>query len=1189
MDTNEIETPKSNNKIQPDDLPAGDANEDVLEGYGQAFGMDAPENMQKPDPVDGQENLPADEAPPAVYYDPDDLAELAEASQLDPDAGLSAALMRAMGVESLESHELEEAESLEPRKSETAAEIPEEAAPPADIPIENLDAGAEAETGPRKADAPWFGELSGFQPDESQAQAPAAPLEEPEVLYSTSALTIPPSEIPPGLPRIEPESGLEPVTESDRDATTLTPVAFTPSGEARQDTQPFLTSSATEKTQPNLVGAVSSNPPPPAGKAKVRGRGCQRIFIAAVIITGLIAMAVVGFALYKYLQIARQLPDVDQLRARASQFETTRILDRNGGLLYEIVDPNAGKRTYVPLERMSPYIIAATIATEDKEYYNHPGFDLVALARALYANYRSGGIVSGASTITQQLARMILLPEERFVQSYERKASEIILAAEITRRYTKEEVLELYLNEVFYGNLSYGIEAASETYFDTRAQDLNLWQSAFLAGLPQSPAIYNIYTNRDATMARTKTVLVLMYELSTEKNCIDIGEGLEKVCVDPVRALAAMEDLAAYEFTPKLFEMRYPHWVVFIQSLLEAQFEPETIYRSGFTVQTTLDPAIQDMAQAAVSDQLAQMTGKNATNGAVVVMEPQSREVLAMVGSADFNNAAISGQVNMALTDTRQPGSAIKPLTYVAAFEQNWTPASLIWDVPSSFTPSGKADDPGPIYEPVNYDGRFRGPVTVRDSLANSYNIPAVKALSYIGIYDEPGGFIPFARRLGITSLNRPDYGLSLTLGGGEVSLMQLTNAFAVFADQGRYKIPIAITRIVDHTGKEIWANQPEAGAQVVRPAHAYLISDIMADRNARAPMFGVNSVLNLPFEAAVKTGTTNDFRDNWTVGYTPDLVVGVWVGNADYSPMVNTTGVDGAAPIWAKVMTDGIRLTRGGQASSFAKPDDVITRTICAVSGTEPSEFCPAQRQEIFASDQGPLPANEDLWVRMPIDGWTGLGASPDCAEFTTDHVVLNVKDPDAKRWIENTEAGQNWAARNGFGDQLIFIPERACRADDPRPVINMVNINNGGVIRENLFKIMGSVTATAHFQDYRIEWGEGNDPQEWHLLFDYRSNPAETPQELFEWDMREIDASVITFKVVLRSTIDTRVEKTYTMSVDLPTPTPTPTPTATPTLEPTPLPTATPTIPPLPTDTPVPSPIPEEPTPTLETPIIG
>ena len=1002
--------------------------------------------------------------------------------------------------------------------------------------------------------------------------------------------------IPPETPANQPLPEVilpEPVEEIDPQATALNAVAFTPAGtEVPHDTQPVevikpkdrVTASAQpslkpvgSKTQPTPVGGQAL---PPSRKTKKR-KGClSRGILITLVVLLLLFLAGAVFAISQYLDIASTLPSVDELQDRASQFETTYILDRNGNILYEIVDPNAGKRTYVPLERISPYLIAATIATEDKEYYNHPGFDLIALARALYSNYTSGEIVSGASTITQQLARLLLLTEERFEQSYERKAREIILAAEITRRYTKEQVLELYLNEIFYGNLSYGIEAAASTYFNSTAADLNLWQSAFLAGIPQTPAVYDIYNNREATINRFKTVLVLMYELSNETGCIHIGEDLEPVCLDAIQTVEASDALEAYQFTKQDIDMQFPHWVVFIQSLLESQFDAQTIYRSGFSVYTTLDPDMQRDAEQAVTNQLAQMEGKNATNGAVVVMNPANGEILSMVGSADFNNAAISGQVNMALTNTRQPGSSIKPLTYLAAFEKDWTPSTLIWDVPTKFRPSADPFDSSPDYEPVNYDGRFHGPVLVRDALANSYNIPAVKALEYVGIYDDPNtaeqdGFINFARRLGITSLNRQDYGLSLTLGGGEVSLLEMTSAFQVLANEGRKVAPVAITKVVDHQGNVLFEYQPPAGDQVVRSAHAYLISSILSDSAARAPMFGYNSILNLPFPAAAKTGTTNDFRDNWTMGYTPDLVVGVWVGNADYTPMINTTGVEGAAPIWAQIMQAGINRYKDGNATPFARPSDVVDTTICTISGAQPSEYCPAYKTEIFASDQQPLPKDQDLWLKTSIDAWTNLQASPSCAEFTKEALTINVEDKSAIEWL-GTQPGRDWAKNNGFPDPLVIKPERECRLDDPRPIISLIGINENTVIRENPFVIAGVVDATANFKQFKIHWGEGSDPSQWNALTpDWITYPISSAAEIMQWDMTDINADVITLRVTLHSTINTEVQKKWVLRLDIPTPTPTVTPTATMT------PTMTPTIPPEPTATPTPPATPtEEPT---------
>ena len=442
------------------------------------------------------------------------------------------------------------------------------------------------------------------------------------------------------------------------------------------------------------------------------------------------------------------------LRQRSAQFETTRIMDRNGNLLYEIVDPSAGRRSYVPLDKISPYLIAATVATEDQGFYSHPGFDAFGIIRAFLQNYQSGGtIVSGASTITQQLSRALLFsPEERVEQSYQRKIREAILAAEVTRRYSKEEILESHLNENYYGNLAYGIEAAAQTYFNTSADKLTLAQAAFLAGLPQAPAVYDIHTNREVTLHRMEQVLYLMYEYSQEQGCIYISNSPQSVCVDALDVANSVDEISNFEFVPSDFEIRYPHWVTYIRNLLEQQYDPQTIYRSGFSVYTTIDPGLQDHAERIVEAQVNALADRHVTNGALVAIRPSTGEILAMVGSADFFEEDIDGQVNMAVSP-RQPGSSIKPITYLAAFEKGWTPSTLIWDVPSEFPPSGDPADQRQPYIPVNYDERFHGPVTVRSALANSYNIPAVKTMEFVGIYDDPetpneDGLISFARRL---------------------------------------------------------------------------------------------------------------------------------------------------------------------------------------------------------------------------------------------------------------------------------------------------------------------------------------------------------------------------------------------------------------------------------------------------------
>lgn len=976
------------------------------------------------------------------------------------------------------------------------------------------------------------------------------------------------------------------VEEVDVNATRVSPAAYRPTRPQRMPPQPIPLQTASSAVPQRVV-----SPPPPQepvvaeqtrrGGGTRRALGCViRSLIIGLFLAVLVIVLAVTIGVLQYYRVARSLPSVDDLRSHASQFETTRILDRNNNVIYEIVDPNAGRRTSVPLDKISPYLVAATLATEDKEFFNHPGFDPIAIARAFWQNYTNGEVVSGASTITQQLARNLLLsPEERYQRSFERKTREIVLAAEITRKYSKEEILELYLNEAYYGNMAYGIEAAAETYFNTTADKLTPAQASFLAGLPQSPAVYDIYTNRDAALARQRDVLTLMYQASQEKDCIEVGSGREPVCVNADFVTQAMVEIQNYSFQQNYGRVQYPHWVDYVRAELESRFDPQTIYRSGFTVYTTLDPVLQQQAEWLVNQQAAALADRNVKNGALLAIRPSTGEILAMVGSPDYYNDAIAGQINMTV-QPRQPGSSIKPLTYVAAFEKGWTPASLIWDVPTDFPASGQPNDPN-IYTPVNYDGRFHGPVTVRSALANSYNIPAVRALQFVGIYDDPttaqpDGLINFARRLGIQSLTRSDYGLALTLGGGEVTLMEMTNAYATFANGGRRVAPVAITQIVDYRGNVVYQYQPPVGEQVMRAEHAYLISSILSDNEARTPMFGSNSVLRLPFQAAVKTGTTNDFRDNWTIGYTPDLAVGVWFGNADYTPMVNTTGLSGAAPVWAQFMQFAAPLVSGGSPSAFVRPAGIVDRVICSISGTEPSPWCSSQRSEIFAFDQLPLPADEDLWKKVRVDTWTGLAASAACPDYEKEQFVLNVTDPAAVRWIRETAEGKAWAESIGFDEPFLFAPERACAVTDPRPQILFAGLTDGQTITTGSVDIYAVVYIANDFKRFRLEWGPGADPASWITLVENVQQAYQNPELIYTWDVSSLPDGVVTLRIVLESDRGTEAERRIRLNLMVPT--------ATVTATPSPTPTATITWTPTVTETWVPSatPIPPEATPT-------
>jgi len=904
-------------------------------------------------------------------------------------------------------------------------------------------------------------------------------------------------------------------------------------------------------------------------------RGCLlRVLIISVFAAVVLGLCVGSYFIYKYYQIASTLPDVGGLRQSASQFETTKILDRNGQLLYEILDPSAGRRTYVPIKDISPNLIAATIATEDKDFYTHPGFDPLAMVRALWQNYRTGGTISGASTITQQLARALLLtPEERAQKTYTRKSREIILAAEITRRYTKDEILELYLNEIYYGNLAYGVEAASETYFGKPAKDLTLGEASFLAGLPQSPAVYDIYTNSDVTLVRQQQVLVLMYDLSNSKGCIEVSNSPDRICVDPVAATNAANEMKNYAFIPPSFDAKYPHWVNFVRAQLESLYDAQTIYRSGFVVYTTLDPVLQDRAQQLVTDQVAQMVDKNAHNGALVSIKPSTGEILAMVGSPDFNNAEISGQINMAASPTRQPGSSIKPITYVAAFEKGWTPSTWIWDVPSQFP-----DGANPPYEPRNYDGKFHGGLPVRLALANSFNVPAVKALQFVGIYDDPStpqkdGMIAMAERLGITTFTRDDYGLSLTLGGGDVSLIDMTAAYSVFANGGKKVPPVSILKITNFAGDLIYEYHPPEGEQVIRPEHAYLISSILSDNEARNYTFGRNSLLHLSFPVAAKTGTTNDIRDNWTMGYTPDLTTGVWVGNADYTPMINSSGLTGAAPIWSQFMEFAVPYLTNGAPTPFSRPDGIVDKVVCTLGGAEPSNFCKGEYTEVFAFDQPPLPASMDLARRIKIDLWTGLQASAACDGPSEEKLVLNVTDKFARDWF-GTGDGKFWLEDHGLSDNPSYAPERDCRESDPQPQVE-INLNDGQVISSPSLNIKGTAAANGGFKKWVLEYGLGDNPNSWSSLAD--GNNQVKNGTFYAWNLTNVPNGIVTLKLTLIGD-NAEVDKQIRLNLSLPIPTvPSSTPTNPP---PTSTMTETPTQTPIPSDTPTSTPS-ETPTP--------
>ncbi len=864
---------------------------------------------------------------------------------------------------------------------------------------------------------------------------------------------------------------------------------------------------------------------PPRAPRRAHGAGrwykAAQIFAAASFAAVLLFFVALAIALLGYARIARNLPSPEELRARSATFLSTKIYDRNGDLLYEVFDPQGGKRTRVPLSQISVHVRNATIATEDANFYRHPGFDPISVARALWYDISERRIVSGGSTITQQLVKTLFLTPE---VSLKRKITEAVLAAEITRRYGKDEILEIYLNEIYYGNLAYGIEAAAETYFGKRAAELDLAEAAFLVGLPQAPAFYDPYAHFDAAKKRQKIVLRLM---------------VEQGYITPAQAEAAANQ--ELDLIPLSFGQKAPHFVAYVREWLEQQYGAEVLYRGGFQVYTTLDPRLQEIAQRAVSEHIAQVREeRNATNGALVALDARTGEILAMVGSADFNDKSIDGQVNVALR-LRQPGSSIKPITYLTAFEMGWTPATVILDMETEFP-----DGANPPYKPHNYDGKEHGPVSVRTALANSYNIPAVKALQFVGLEN----MLSTAHRLGITSLNRPDYGLSLTLGGGDVTLLEMVGAYQTFANGGVRMPPTPIRRILDSEGHVIASLDIARGEQVVTPQHAYLITSILSDEKARLPAFGPGNLLELSRPAAAKTGTTDDYRDGWTIGYTPELVAGVWVGNSDNTPMKRLPGVRAAGPVWHRFMEEALE---GVPPHDFARPPGIVTAEICTLSGSAPSEVCPTRGTEIFVAGTEPTDPSKDVHQLVRICTVSGQIATEFCPANVVEERVFEVWPPEFQPWVEK--------------NQIPQPPTSPCNIHTFAPVV-VIELPQPGAELRGIVQVVGTAKIP-DFSHYVVEYGAGSAPTDWTSISAPIGNMVERGN-LTQWDTRALENGVYTLRAVAYDHHGTPAEARALVQVTNPTPTPTPTTAPTVTRTPTPTPTATST----PMATPSPSP---------------
>jgi 1A family penicillin-binding protein len=708
-----------------------------------------------------------------------------------------------------------------------------------------------------------------------------------------------------------------------------------------------------------------------------------------------IAQQVIGIALALYLLgtstiygwLLADLPTIDQLQAGLA-LPSTRIYDRYGILLYEILPTGGGRNTAIPLAQIPQQCQNAVIATEDANFYSHPGVDLVGVIRALWINVQGGEVLAGGSTITQQVARNLLFdPQHRAERTLRRKLRESILALQIQTAYTKADILTLYLNQSYFGNLAYGLEAAARTYFGKAAPELSLSECALLVGLIQSPATYDPLANLEVALERRDLVLDLM---------------LNQTYITAAEAEIARQDELQFAAAP--FPIQAPHFVMAVWKQLERDY-PEALYRGGLEVITSVDLNWQQEAERIVGQQLTRLNNPTvpgrvpaeAQNAALVALDPFTGQVLALLGSPDYFDESIDGAVNAALA-LRQPGSALKPFTYAAALDpalsEPWTAATMLLDVETPFV-TRKLES----YTPANFGLVEHGPVQLREALASSFNIPAVVALEHVGI----GSLVSLLNNAGVQTLaENTNIDLAITLGGGEVRLLDLTQAYSIFANGGYRVQPTYILRITDHDQRVLYEWLPSPLTQTVLDERvAYLVTDILSDDHARIPGFGLNSALNIGRPAAAKTGTTTDYRDNWIIGYTPNLVVGVWVGNADNTPMVDVTGISGAAPIWNSFMR---QVLLGQPELSFTQPEGLVQHTVCVPSGQLPTPLCQRTHSELFI--EGTVPTEADtLYQPFVLDQRTGYLAdetTPADQQQTQVYLVL-------------PQIARDWGLRNG------------------------------------------------------------------------------------------------------------------------------------------------------------------------------
>jgi 1A family penicillin-binding protein len=723
-----------------------------------------------------------------------------------------------------------------------------------------------------------------------------------------------------------------------------------------------------------------------------------------------------------------RIPDLNSFEQRKVS-QSTKIYDNTGTiLLYDIF--KGSRRTVVPTDDISDNIKKAAVAIEDDTFYENMGIRPISFLRAILANITSGGYSQGGSTITQQVIKNSLLTQDK---SITRKIKEWVLAIKLTQTISKDEILGVYLNESPYGGNVYGVEEASQEFFGKTAKDVSVAEAAYLAAIPQAPTTYSPYgNNKDKLDARKNLVLNKMLEIGFIDNKTHAAARAEKV-----------------EFkTQRSFGIKAPHFVMFVKDELEKEFGVDIINSGGLTIKTTLNYELQDKVEKLAKERaLSNEKNFNAENLGIVILDPKTGNIQTMVGSRNYFDKEIDGNFNIT-TANRQPGSTMKPIVYATAFEKGFTPDTVLFDVPTEFstectidgTPKNYRDiDPKTCYHPENYDGIFRGPITMRNALAQSINIPAIKTLYLAGLPNA----IKTAQAMGLSSLDDPDrYGLTLVLGGGEVSLLNMTNAYAVFASDGYYKTHNAILSVKNQAGEELYVRRTNEGS-VLSPNTARTIADVLSDNTARTPAYGPRSVLYFNNrDIAVKTGTTNDYRDAWTIGFSPNIAVGVWAGNNNNSPMEKKVAGQIVAPIWSDIMKIALDTV---PKEYFKKPEDIPPRlkpvlrgvweggdvyTIDSISGKLATNLTPEETKEDRV-----LPNIHSILYWVNKNNPRGEKPEDPTKDSQFEHWEAGVQ-----KWVQNNNISQaNIAQPTGYDN--VHVPENM-------PVIQITGINENDTL---------------------------------------------------------------------------------------------------------------------------------------------